>query len=111
MPAPRFSKLKELLPWGQFGPVAEARCGCSKQWRARLMQLNREWENVQAAMRWAESCGRNLGRRTYSVDGAVALVNEWRRAEAGDVALRRALARPSRAWKPSCAKARSLRKG
>ncbi len=22
-----------LLPWGQFGPVAEARCGCSKQWR------------------------------------------------------------------------------
>ena len=82
-------ELKELLPWGQFGPVAEARCGCSKQWRARLMQLNREWENVQAAMRWAESCGRNLGRRAYSVDGAVALVNEWRRAEAGD-------ARPSK---------------
>ena len=36
-------ELKELLPRGEFGPVAEARCQCCKQWRARLMQLEREW--------------------------------------------------------------------
>jgi hypothetical protein len=77
-------ELKELLPRGQFGPIAKARCGCSKQWRARLMQLNREWDDVQAAMRWAESCGRDLGRKAYSVDGALALVNQWRRAGRGD---------------------------
>jgi hypothetical protein len=35
-------ELKKLLPRGRFGPVAEARCGCSKQWRTRLMQLARE---------------------------------------------------------------------
>jgi hypothetical protein len=36
-------ELKELLPRGDFGPVAQARCGCSKQWRAQLMRLDREW--------------------------------------------------------------------
>jgi hypothetical protein len=77
-------ELKELLPRGRFGPIAKARCGCSKQWRARLMQLNREWDDVQAAMRWAEGCGRDLGRKAYSVDGALALVKQWRRAECGD---------------------------
>ena len=39
-------ELKELLPRGQFGPIAQARCGCSKQWCARLMQLDREWADV-----------------------------------------------------------------
>ena len=76
-------ELKELLPRGQFGPVAEARCQCCKQWRARLMQLDREWNNVLTALRWAESSGRQVGRKAYSVDGALALIKAWRRAESG----------------------------
>jgi hypothetical protein len=76
-------ELKELLPRGEFGPVAEARCQCCKQWRARLMQLDREWNNVLTALQWAESGRRQVGRKAYSVDGALALVKAWRRAEDG----------------------------
>jgi hypothetical protein len=76
-------ELKELLPRGDFGPVAQARCGCSKQWRAQLMRLDREWDNVLTALRWAESSGRQFGRKAYSVDGALALIKAWRRAESG----------------------------
>src|SRR5207245_9674479 len=60
-------ELKELAPRGDFGRIADTRCGCSKQWRARLMMLDREWQRVQTAMRWAESSGRVLGRKAYSV--------------------------------------------
>lgn len=34
--------LKELLPHGQFGRVAAEQCDCSKQWRSRLMSLDRD---------------------------------------------------------------------
>jgi len=78
-------ELKELLPRGQFGPVAEARCDCCKQWRARLMKLHQEWDDILSARGWAESSGRDLGRKAYSVDGALDLLNRWRRAERGDV--------------------------
>jgi hypothetical protein len=77
-------ELKELLPRGEFGPVAEARCQCCKQWRARLMQLDREWNNVLTALQWAESSRRQVGRKAYSVDGALALVKAWRRAASGN---------------------------
>src|ERR1700738_3329289 len=77
-------ELKELLPRGQFGPVAQARCGCSKQWGARLMQLDREWNGVVAALRWAETNAREPLRKAYSVDGALVLLKVWHRAEDGD---------------------------
>lgn len=73
-------ELKKILRRGEFGPVAEEKCGCKKQWRARLMALARNWENVQAAFDWAGSTGIALGRGAYSVDGALALVRLWRRA-------------------------------
>jgi hypothetical protein len=78
--------LKELLPHGQFGPIATKRCDCSKQWRARLMLLDRDWADVEAAWRWAESCGRQLGAKAYSVDGALSLMREWRRVQSGATA-------------------------
>jgi hypothetical protein len=92
-------ELKGVVPRGHFGPIADARCGCSKQWRARLMTLDREWPNVEAAIRWAEKSGRTLGRKAYSVDGALALVNEWRRAKAGGARLTQS----SRTGKPRAA--------
>lgn len=75
--------LKDLLPHGQFGPVASKQCGCCKQWRTRLMKLDREWADVEAAWYWAETCARQLGAKAYSVDGALALAREWRRAQSG----------------------------
>jgi hypothetical protein len=77
-------ELKEVLPRGRFGHVATEGCGCSKQWRARLMQLAREWDDMCAALMWAESNGSNLVRKAYSVDGALALVRAWRTAQNGD---------------------------
>ncbi len=50
-------ELKDLLPRGRFGPEAQARCGCSKQWRACLIKLDCEWDKVEAARRWAETDG------------------------------------------------------
>ena len=72
------------MPHGQFGAVASQQCGCSKQWRARLMLLDQDWADIQAALRWAEDRGRQLGAKAYSVDGALALAKEWRRARSGD---------------------------
>src|SRR5271166_4910792 len=77
-------ELKELLPRGQFGPEAQARCGCSKQWRACLIKLDCEWDKIEAARRWAKTNGRELFRKAYTVDGALALLKVWRRAENGD---------------------------
>jgi hypothetical protein len=77
-------ELKELLPRGEFGRVANERCRCSKQWRARLMQLSQEWDEFLAALRWAEADAPELLRKAYSVDGALALLKVWRRAENGD---------------------------
>lgn len=91
--------MKALLPPGRFGEIAEARCKFSKAWRARLMKLNIEWPNVVAAHRWAQGLGRMLGRREYSVDGALALAREHRRVLSG--ARPAASSRP----RPSSAKA------
>jgi hypothetical protein len=77
-------EMKEFLPRGQFGPMARARCGCSKQWRARLMQLDREWADVRAALKWAHSTGSTFIGKAYSVDGALVLVRAWRTAQNGD---------------------------
>jgi hypothetical protein len=92
-------ELKELLPRGQFGPVAQARCGCSKQWRACLIKLDCEWDNIEAARRWAETKARELLRKAYSVDGALALIRAWRRAasSAAPSNLKHRTAKPSSA--------------
>ncbi len=74
---------KEVLPRGQFGPIAEQRCGCSKQWRARIMLLDREWTNIETALEWARGSGRQVDGRAYSVDGVLAILRQWRRLQLG----------------------------
>jgi hypothetical protein len=76
-------ELKEVLPRGQFGPVATERCRCSKQWRARLMQLAREWGDIRRALEWADGRGADVSDKAYSVDGALALLRAWRRIQSG----------------------------
>lgn len=78
------AEAKELIgptPKGAFGKWCEENFPFSKQWRARLMQLAAEWKAVEAAMAWAQGLGRVLGRKEYSVDGALALVAEWIKAD------------------------------
>jgi hypothetical protein len=77
-------ELKDLLPHGKFGAVANERCGCSKQWRVLLMRLCREWGDLQVALRWAERDRPELIRKAYSVEGALAVLNLWRRVQTGD---------------------------
>jgi hypothetical protein len=79
-------ELKRILRRGEFGPTAEGKCGCKKQWRARLMSLDRNWEGVEAAFAWGRSANIALGPGTYSVDGALALVRQWRHATSGATA-------------------------
>jgi hypothetical protein len=71
-------ELKQVVPHGEFGRVADELCGCTKQWRALLMKLDREWSDAEAALKWAEGEGRDV-EANYSVDGALALVRTWRR--------------------------------
>lgn len=80
-PGHALCQIKDIAPRGKFGAIADQLCGCSKQWRARLMKLDREWDDVNRALEWARSHGRQLGARAYSVDGALALLKEWRRAQ------------------------------
>ena len=61
-------KLKELLPRGQFGLVAGARCDGCNQWRARLIKLHQEWNDILSALRWAESCGLSVSVAWSSSD-------------------------------------------
>ena len=73
--------LKAVAPKGQFGRIADDQFDCSKQWRARLLRLHQKWPDIEAALGWAAASGRELGRRAYSVDGALALLKEWRLAQ------------------------------
>jgi hypothetical protein len=77
-------ELKDVLPRGQFGPIATERCGCCKQWRARLMQVAREWDDIGRALEWADSGRSNLSHKAHSVDGALSLLRAWRTARNGD---------------------------
>lgn len=77
-------ELKDVAPRGQFGTLAASRCGCSKQWRARLIKLDARWDDVQTAMLWAEGAGKLLARKGFSVDGALALLSAWSRGQNGD---------------------------
>lgn len=82
------AKLKDQVPRGQFGRIVKELCGCEKPWSARLRYLDKRWNEVLSAFAWAQSDGQILGRRAYSVDGAVALVHRWekRNANAPDAA-------------------------
>jgi hypothetical protein len=62
---------------GAFGAWCEERFNFSKEWRSRLMRLANDWAGFTAAKAWAEGLGRVLGRKEYSVDGALALIAEW----------------------------------
>ena len=74
----RLIRLKEHLGHGNFEREVEARLGLKKQWRARLMKVDREWPNIMAAIEWAKASQR-LTRSEFSVDGALALLAAWRR--------------------------------
>jgi hypothetical protein len=76
-------EMKDLLPRGEFGRVAQMRCGCSKQWRARLLKLHSEWENVQAALQWTEDQQAGVELKAVSVDGALAILRRWQNFTAG----------------------------
>lgn len=67
-------------PKGAFGKWCDENLTFSKEWRARLMRLASDWKGVQAAMAWAQRMGRILGRKEYSVDGALSLLAEWIKA-------------------------------
>jgi hypothetical protein len=77
-------ELKEVLPRGQFGPVATERCACSKQWRARLLEVARHWDDIGRALEWADSGSSNQSHKARSVDGALSVLRAWRRAQDGD---------------------------
>jgi len=64
-------------PRGAFGAWCEANFPFSKEWRARLMKLAEQWKAVCVAFRWAERKGYVLGRKEYSVDGALAFLNDY----------------------------------
>jgi hypothetical protein len=72
---------KDLIgtkPKGAFGAWCDANFPFSKEWRARLMRLAGEWPIVNASLAWAErEMKRTLGRKEYSVDGALALAAEF----------------------------------
>jgi hypothetical protein len=77
-------ELKDIAPRGQFGRIVDELCGCDRAWSARLRYLNKNWDNILSAFAWEQSLGlRPLGRRAYSVDGAVALVHRWQKATSG----------------------------
>ena len=64
-------------PRGAFGAWCEANFPFSKEWRARLMKLAEQWKAITVAFHWAEQKGLTLGRKEYSVDGALAFLNEY----------------------------------
>jgi hypothetical protein len=80
---PGLTELKKHLGRGRFGHEVEARLGITRQWCARLMKLGEEWPEITAAIEWAKA-GNRLTRSEYSVDGALALLKEWRRELNGE---------------------------
>ena len=74
------TEAKEMIgstPKGAFGAWCEANFPFSKEWRARLMKLAAEWPNIKAVMDALEAKGRVLGRKEFSVDGALGLVGAF----------------------------------
>jgi hypothetical protein len=68
---------------GRFGSEIERRLGCSRQWAARLIQLDREWEDVVAAFRWAEEAKPKIAWSSYGVDSALRLAKMYRASKGG----------------------------
>lgn len=71
---------EQLLPRGRFGKWVKDQFDCGKSWSARVRTLARAWSDFASAKIWAEALGRVLGRREYSVDGALELISQWRQA-------------------------------
>jgi hypothetical protein len=67
-------KMKEIIKRGQFGAEVKKRCGCTRQWAARLMRLDEDWGDFEAALKWANGVGVN----EFTVDSALALINRYR---------------------------------
>jgi hypothetical protein len=75
------NEAKEILPAKEFGAWCELRFTFSRAWRARLMRLASEWQDLARALAWAEQQqGRALGAKEFSVNGARQLLAEHRRA-------------------------------
>lgn len=76
----KLAEAKELLPRGKFGPWAVSEFGFQKEWRRCLLTLANDWHCLEQARSWAEANGRVLGRKEFSVNGAIDLIREWRTA-------------------------------
>lgn len=73
----RLREAKEMIGTetkGAFGAWCEGNFPFSKEWRARLMKLAAEWPTILRVMDALEAKGKVLGRKEFSVDGALALV-------------------------------------
>jgi hypothetical protein len=79
---------KKICPHGTFGRVI-ARCGCTRAWAARLIKLDEIWNEIPAARAWAETIGRPLRSKEFTVDGAIQLVREYHSMKNGKPANRR----------------------
>ncbi len=75
------SEMKKILQRGRFGREVQRQCGCSVQWARRLMKLHKQWEEYLAAVDWKNENGHAWKHR--SVDGALSLVREYKRAKSG----------------------------
>jgi hypothetical protein len=76
-------EMKAILPRGDFGPEIEERCGCTRQWAARLMKLDREWDDVVAGFGWTREAKPELDCSSYSVDGALRVAKLYRARKDG----------------------------
>jgi hypothetical protein len=47
---------KKICAHGTFGRLI-ARCGCTRAWAARLMKLDKIWDEILAARTWAMTTG------------------------------------------------------
>src|ERR1700730_13360064 len=47
------------------------------------MQVAREWEDISCALGWADNTDAHLRHKANSVDGALALLRAWRKAQNG----------------------------
>jgi hypothetical protein len=75
--------IKKVLRHGLFGKYVETECGCSRQWAGRLRKLHEDWDSYLAAKDWKQKSGRSLSSKAFTLDGALSLIREYRRAQNG----------------------------
>jgi hypothetical protein len=74
------ARAKDVLGRGKFGRWRNTDLKVSKGWASRLMELHRDWADVETARAWAFEYmpKTRITRNAYGVDGALALLKVWR---------------------------------